>query len=154
MRLIAEIGINHSGEMQTARELINAAASCECWGITFQYRNLNNFYASTNEIGDGILFEDLTKCELSPLQIVELKSYAQTLGLKVGISFFRTEDVRDFSKEIQHFDFFKVPSAECLNTELLELLLSFKKDVLVSSGGHLLHEIEKTLFNFKDKITI
>ena len=49
------------------------------------------------------LFEDLTKCELSPLQIVELKSYAQTLGLKVGISFFRTEDVRDFSKEIQHF---------------------------------------------------
>ena len=154
MRLIAEIGINHSGEMQTARELINAAASCECWGIKFQYRNLNNFYASTNEIGDGILFEDLTKCELSPLQIVELKSYAQTLGLKVGISFFRTEDVRDFSKEIQHFDFFKVPSAECLNTELLELLLSFKKDVLVSSGGHLLHEIEKTLFNFKDKITI
>lgn len=154
MRLIAEIGINHSGEMQTARELITAAASCDCWGVKFQYRNLDNFYASIDEIGDGILFEDLTKCLLSVSQIIELKSYAQKLGLKVGISFFRIEDVKDFEIEIQHFDFFKVPSAECLNTKLLEILLSFGKTVLVSSGGHLLHEVEKTLSRFKNKITI
>ena len=100
------------------------------------------------------MFQDLAKCELSPLQIVEFKSYAQTPGLKVGVSFLDQKISGILAKKCSILIFFKVPSAECSNTELLELLLSFKKDVLVSSGGHLPHEIEKTLFNFKDKITI
>jgi N-acetylneuraminate synthase len=154
MRLIAEIGINHSGEVETAEKLISSAASCQCWGVKFQYRKLDNFYDSIDEIGDGIVYEDLVKCQLSISQIIELTQYTRKLGLKVGISFFRAEDVRDFGIEIQHFDFFKVPSAECLNTELIELLLSFGKDVLVSSGGHLLSDIQKRLVKYKNKITI
>jgi sialic acid synthase SpsE len=154
MRLIAEIGINHSGELEKAKTLISSAAACDCWGVKFQYRSLDNFYASIDEIGDGILYEDLAKCQLSISQIIELTLYAQQLGLKVGVSFFRAEDVNDFGMEIKYFDFFKVPSAECLNTELIELLLSFAKDVLVSTGGHLLPDIQKSLVRYKNEITI
>ena len=154
MRLIAEIGINHSGEVEKAKTLISSAAACDCWGVKFQYRSLDNFYASIDEIGDGILYEDLEKCQLSISQIIELTLYAQQLGLKVGVSFFRAEDVNDFGMEIKYFDFFKVPSAECLNTELIELLLSFAKDVLVSTGGHLLPDIQQSLVRYKNEITI
>lgn len=154
MRVIAEIGINHSGELKVARDLIDSAFSCGCWGIKFQYRNLTNFYASKDEVADGILFEDLEKCQLSISELLELTSYAKTLGLKVGISFFKKSDIQDFKDEITNFDFYKIPSAECLNVDLLEELLSFQRDVLVSTGGHHLDEIEQVLSKYKATISI
>ena len=154
MHIIAEIGINHSGDLQKAKSLIRDAKVSGCWGVKFQYRDLENFYHAIDEIGDGILFEDLEKCHLSVALIHELRIYAQQLNLRAGISFFKTEDIGNFTNGIDDFDFFKVPSAECLNISLIKKLLLFKKTVLVSTGGHDFEEVVKELILFKDQITI
>ena len=65
IKIIAEIGINHKGSYEIAKKLIDSALEAKCWGIKFQYRSLNNFYNSTNEIGDEIIFDELKRSNLS-----------------------------------------------------------------------------------------
>ena len=128
VRLIAELGINHKGKLDLAKELIIEAKDTNCWGIKFQYRNIETFYAAAQEIGDEILLDEIIKTNLSIEELIELSNFARKLGLKVGISFFRIDDFNDLSEYLNYFDFFKVPSAEAINFPLIELLLATKKN--------------------------
>ena len=141
VNLIAELGINHRGEIDVAKELIINAKQCNCWGIKFQYRNTETFYAAAQEIGDEILLDEIIKTKLSIEELLELSNFARDLDLKVGISFFRIEDFNDLSDHLNYFDFFKVPSAEAINIPLINELTFTKKMVMVSLGGHYLEQI-------------
>lgn len=144
--VIAEIGINHDGDENVAKALIHDASRAGCFGVKFQYRNIDRTYgAAANEIGDEILQEHISKSYLSPKTILSLRNYASDLGLKVGISFFTTEDVKDFETDIEVFDFFKVPSVELLNDDLINNLLHFNRMVYLSTGMHKEDEIDYAL---------
>jgi len=141
VKLIAELGINHKGELSIAKDLINEAKESNCWGIKFQYRKIETFYATAQEIGDEILLDEIIKTKLSIHELMELSDFARDLGLKVGISFFRVEDFNYLSEYLDYFDFFKVPSAEAINIPLIEALTLTKKTVMVSLGGHYIEQI-------------
>ena len=152
--VIAEIGINHDGDPEKARDLIRAAEASGCWAVKFQYRNLNRAYSqkpnegdsSGSEIGDEIVRAEVFRNYLSPIEISDLASFAHNCGLKVGISFFIAEDFEDFSlAQHQLFDFYKTPSAELLNEELIEALLKTSKTVLISLGMHSESEVDGAL---------
>jgi sialic acid synthase SpsE len=150
IKVIAEIGINHNGCLDTARQLINASASISVDAVKFQYRNLSRCYGSfANEIGDEILSDQLFKTYLSPSQILELTSYAKSLGLKVGISFFTDEDIKDFTDEIHSFDFFKIPSPEFDNLSLINSLIKLEKKVFLSTGARSEEVISRVLGSLK-----
>lgn len=134
-KIIAEIGINHNGQIDTARKLIESAVGAKCWGIKFQYRNIYRSHIfGANELGDEILSSEINRNYLKPSDILDLKDFGRSLGIKVGISFFILDDVWDFNE--LDFDFFKVPSAEMLNFELINFLISTDKYVLISTGMH------------------
>jgi sialic acid synthase SpsE len=144
--IIAEIGINHNGKIPEAQLLINSAAKSGVNAIKFQYRNLHRTYTSSKkEIGDEILFSEIEKNFLNAQSILKLAKYAKSLNLEVGISFFIKEDINDFQKSIDVFDFFKIPSVELQNLELINSLLKYKKNVFISTGAHNEIEIERTL---------
>lgn len=145
-RVIAEIGINHNGDVETARTLITAAASAGVGAVKFQYRELDAIYvASHREIGDEILDEQIVKNYLSPDSIAGLVEYAHDVGVDAGVSFFNESDVLAFGSRIDQFDFFKVPSAELTNLPLIEALLTLQKTVYISTGGHSEDQIENAL---------
>ncbi|MFD2207952.1 N-acetylneuraminate synthase family protein [Kiloniella antarctica] len=136
IRIIAEIGINHSGSVQIARQLIDAAANAGVWGVKFQYRNLSNAYAEVErEIGDEIVLEEIHKNYLNPVQIENLSNYAKSINIAPGISFFSLEDTEDFSDKIECFEFFKVPSVEFSNLKLIRHLETFLKPCFISTGA-------------------
>ncbi len=149
--IIAEIGCNHNGDLEEAKSLVRQAASANCWGVKFQFRNVRTFYQSSNEIGDEILSAEIARTDLAIKDLVSLASLARSLGMKSGMSFFRVEDYEVFGSACNSFDFFKVPSAECTNYELIKSLLKTKKQVMVSTGGHSVTKIEDTLTKFIDK---
>ena len=120
IKLIAEIGINHKGSFDIAKKLIDQAAKANCWGIKFQYRNINNFYSSTFEIGDEIIYDELKRSDLSLKTIKKLREYAQSKSLKVGVSFFTVSDYKEIINFDNGFDFFKIPSAEFSNFDLIK----------------------------------
>ena len=145
VNIIAEIGINHRGCIETARRLIDQAASANCWGVKFQYRHLDSFYGSAQEIGDGIILEELERVDLGIAEFISLAKYAKQNGLKAGVSFFRIRDFEEFGEALEYYDFFKVPSAECTNLPLIDKLLETKKQIMVSTGGHALDLVNKVL---------
>ncbi len=140
-KVIAELGINHFGDYTVAKDLISEARKAGAWGIKFQYRNLGSAYAGgAAEIGDEIVRRNISRSFLEPKQILDLTEYAREIGLRAGISFFNQNDVVDFGRP--HFDFYKIPSAELTNHPLIQDLLGFGNDVLVSTGMHSETEIE------------
>lgn len=149
--MIAEIGINHDGDMDKAKRLIQQARNAGCKGIKFQYRNLKTAYASNaNEIGDEIILTQIKRTYLDARKILELRDFARAIGVEAGISFFTTEDLKDFVHLKTDFDFFKIPSAELLNLELIRDLLQTGKQVYISVGMHNESEIEYTFNAIND----
>ena len=119
-KVIAEIGLNHGGEMSVAKELIKQAKEAGCWGVKFQYRNIQTFYKKKDEVSDTIIYDEIVKNFLSLEKVIGLANYCRRLDIKFGISVFRSDDLNDLVKILNVIDFFKVPSAECLNIKLLE----------------------------------
>ena len=56
-KVIAEIGINHNGNIDEALSLVEKSYKSGCYGVKFQYRNLDRAYndKNSNEIGDSLL---------------------------------------------------------------------------------------------------
>ena len=150
IKIIAEIGINHDGDADKAMALIKAASNSGVWGVKFQYRNLENAYADdAKQIGDEMLLTEIRRNYLSPETILSLTGQAKQLGLAVGISFFDTQDMLDFADELASFDFFKVPSVELSNIELVNSMLRLDKPVYLSLGCHNEAEIDEAISQFK-----
>ena len=139
--VIAEIGINFGGNVDVAKDLILQASRAGCWGVKFQYRNIENFYFVGNEIGDAIVRSEIEKNNLTFHQITALQEYANSIGLQFGMSFFRTQDLDFYLSHIGDPDFYKIPSAECMNAILVDALLERHKKVLISTGGHRVEDV-------------
>ena len=145
MKIIAELGINHRGSSEVAGQLIDIAAEAGAWGAKFQYRAQKGFYQATHEIGDEILSREIDDCYIDPETVLELAGRIRQRGMAAGISFFKFEDAADFGERIQEFDFFKVPSAELLNEDLIFAVAGLGKPVILSTGGHSEEDIFRSI---------
>lgn len=144
--IIAEIGINHDGDESIARNLLDDAFKAGCQAVKFQYRNLRRVYSSSHkEIGDEIISAELLKSELGIDQVIDLAGYAKSLGLMVGISCFTEFDLEEIVLRLDLFDFFKVPSVELLNNNLIDAMLATRKHTYISLGAHDEDEVERSL---------
>lgn len=141
-KVIAEIGCNHMGDMDIAKDLIKLAKDCACDVAKFQKRNNRELLTEDqynaphpnqwNSYGEtyGAHREFL---EFSPEQHQELKSFCENLGIEYCTSVW---DVTS-AKEIAALNpgFIKVPSACNNNFRLLaELRDQYKGDVHISFG--------------------
>ena len=131
---IAEIGINHHGDVNNALDLVKAASDAKCDGVKMQYRGLD-FYHAMDEIGDEILEHEINKNRLTHLEIQKVSEFARSVGLQVGMSVFRLADAAELVALNFEFDFWKVPSAECENVPLVNYLIDLGTEVFISSGG-------------------
>ncbi|PVB63329.1 N-acetylneuraminate synthase family protein [Labrenzia sp. 011] len=148
MKIIAELGINHRGSTEIAGQLIEIAAEAGAWGVKFQYRAEHGFYQATHEIGDEILSREIDENYIPPERVLHLVDLIKRQGMAAGISFFKSSDAADFGADIDRFDFFKVPSAELLNEDLISAMAGFGKPLILSTGGHseedIFSAVEKT----------
>jgi len=130
-KVIAEIGINHGGNKKKALKLINHASESGCWGVKFQFR-ADIFFASNDEMGSTLIRDELKKSNLKTTWIDDLIKEAKKLNLKIGFSFFRVEDLKDFDYDI---DFIKIPSPEFRNLKLISAAQNKSKQIMISYGG-------------------
>eukprot|EP01129_Flabellula_baltica_P000370 TRINITY_DN10394_c0_g1_i1.p1 TRINITY_DN10394_c0_g1~~TRINITY_DN10394_c0_g1_i1.p1 ORF type:complete len:353 (+),score=112.24 TRINITY_DN10394_c0_g1_i1:24-1082(+) len=137
---IAEAGINHQGEVELAKKLIDLAHSCGADCVKFQKRTvnriltkegLNRIYDTPNSFGEtyGQHKEHL---ELSFDEFRELKAYADEVGILFTASGWDEESV-DFLDSLD-VPFFKVASADLTNFPLLEHTARKGRPLVLSSG--------------------
>ena len=148
--LIAEIGVNHNGDMQLARRMIAAAKSSGADAVKFQTFTAEalvsqgtpkvRYQESTTSPSESH-YEMIEKLELKRKDHFLLKSYCD----KVGIEFLSTPyDVNSakFLHEELDVRLFKTASADIVDLPLHQYIASTGKHSLVSVGMATLGEIE------------
>ena len=151
VKLIAEIGINHGGDLDNAIKLINNSKDAGVWGVKFQYRS-DNFFADNHEMGSTLIKSELERSTLEGSWIPLLYKKAKENDLNIGFSFFKRSDLMEFYDRGYQTDFIKIPSAEFRNIKLIELAKSKNIPVMASYGGGSEEEVEKyiKLANFDE----
>lgn len=151
--IIAEAGVNHNGDLDNAKMLIDAAAAAGVDLVKFQTFKADDLVSKEakqaeyqkKNIGDGedSQYDMLKKLELSDQAHTSLINYAQSKG----IQFFSTAfDVKglDYLNSLA-FSQFKVPSGEITNYPYLRKVASFSKPVILSTGMADMEEIKAAL---------
>jgi len=135
VKLIAEIGINHQGNFLKLKELIDGVFEAKVNLVKFQYRrNAKSFFTNSLEMGSTLIKDELKNLFISDKDYIKAFQYAKKLNLNIGVSFFRTEDIKYLTKKFK-FDFIKIPSAEALNFDLIKTAMKNSKQVMLSLGG-------------------
>jgi N-acetylneuraminate synthase len=151
--LIAEIGINHNGEMKIAKQLIDDAKKAGFDAVKFQKRTIDKVY--TQEFLDSPRESPWGKTqraqkeglEFSAEQYREIDSYCK----KIGIEWFASAwdvDAQIFLRQYKS-KYNKVASAMLGNWPLLKEIASEKKKTFISTGMSTIEEIDKVVEFFR-----
>jgi N-acetylneuraminate synthase len=152
--LIAEVGINHNGDMTIAKQLIDAAADAGFDAVKFQKRTIEDVY--TQEFLDSPRESPWGKTqraqkeglEFSHDQYKEISDYCASRNIQWSASAWDLKS-QEF---INTFDcaFNKVASPMLGNIPLLKLIASTRKKAYISSGMSTLEEIDDVVEIFKN----
>lgn len=152
--IIAEIGINHNGDMGIAKDLIKVAREAGCDAVKFQKRNIDQVYTrefldSTRESSWGSTQRDQKAgLEFSFEDYEEIDRYCR--GGK--IQWFASAWDVESQKFLRQFDcnFNKVASAMIVHEELLQMIAKEKKHTFISTGMTTYEDIEKAIAIFTE----
>lgn len=147
--LIAEIGINHNGDIETAKKLISHASESGFDAVKFQKRTVDVVYSKEelaksrpNHFGEtnGDLKRGL---EFGEREYGEIDSYCKKLGIQWFASPWDIESV-DF---LEKFDVtaHKIASACITDLQLLKRLNATRKPIFMSTGMSTLAQIKKAV---------
>ena len=136
--IIAEIGINHNGSLETAKELIDIASDIGCDAVKFQKRTIDIVYSK--EVLDqprespwgNTQREQKEGLELAIRDYDIVHSYCELKGIDWFASSWDTESQILMRK--YNFPFNKIASAMSINQNFVELVASEKKPTFVSTG--------------------
>lgn len=136
----AEIGLNHDGDPNLARQLVKAAADAGVDAVKFQVFRADAFVSGNV---DKASFEKWQRLELSPDVLLELSNYARDLGVIFYASAFDSQSV-DLLEELG-VQVFKVASGEVTNLPLIRKIAEKQHPIIMSVGMASLGEIEAAL---------
>jgi len=148
--VIAEIGINHNGDINLAKQLIDKAKKSGCDAVKFQKRTIDVVYSQEElDIQRTSPFGTTTReqkygIELELDEFKELESYSRDKGLDFIVSCWDLGSVDDIENNC-NVKYHKVASAMLTDRGFLEKLNSTGKPVIVSVGMATEEEIEKAL---------
>src|SRR6202051_394379 len=147
--VIAEIGINHNGDIDIAKKLINVALGAGCDAVKFQKRTIDVVYsaeelAKPRESPFGSTNGDLKRgLEFEQEEFQEIDRYCREVKIDWFASCWDEASV-DF---IAQFDVpcFKVASASLTDDNLLRHTRAIGKPILLSTGMSTLEEIDHAI---------
>ena len=147
--IIAEAGVNHNGESEMARRLIDVAVRAGADAVKFQTFKAERlvtrdapkaeYQSQTTDPGETH-FDMIRRLEMSPQMHVELIEYCREQGILFLSSPF-DEESADLLDELG-VAAFKIPSGEITNLGYLAHIASKGKPMIVSSGMSCLGEVE------------
>jgi N-acetylneuraminate synthase len=144
--VVAEIGINHNGDLGLARRLIDVAATSGCSAVKFQKRTLDIVYsaaemARVRESPFGTTNGDLKRAlEFGKKQYAQIDAHCKTVGIQWFASPWDEASV-DFLEEFS-VSCHKVASASLTDDHLLRHMRATKKPIILSTGMSTMAQID------------
>lgn len=146
MNIISEIGINHNGSLETAKDLIRESKKAGANYVKIQKRNPDVCVPEHQKTkrrstpwGEMSYLEYKHRLEFSEAQIKELCDYANGYGISFFASVWDTDSAKLMAK---YTKIAKLGSASINNIELCELTRELFDFVIISTGMSTEEEIE------------
>lgn len=146
--IIAEIGINHSGNISIAKEMVDSAKRAGVEVIKHQTHIVDDEMSpEAKKVIPGnskkSIFEIMDECSLSFDDELQLKEYVENNGMIfISTPFSRAAVDRLIEIDVPAF---KIGSGECNNYPLIEYISSFNKPVILSTGMNTIESISKSV---------
>ena len=149
--IIAEIGNNHNGNLDTAKELIKTAKEAGADAVKFQVKNieksfskelLDSTYVNENSFGKTYR-EHKMALEFSEEQMKELYDFASKMSIICFSTPFDIDSV-DMLERIGN-PIYKISSFHVTDLKLIEYVCQTKKPIIISTGMSTIEEIDKAV---------
>lgn len=149
--VVAEVGNNHQGDMETARRMVREAARAGADAVKFQKRDTSALlttegaravYGGPNSFGPTY-GEHRNALELSAPQFAELKQLAESLGMVFFASAWDAPSLAvlaDLKVEL-----LKVCSADVVNVPMLRRMAALDLPVVLSTGMSALAQVDRAV---------
>ena len=151
--VIAEIGINHEGSLDTAKAMVDAAARAGVEVVKHQTHVVDDeMSAAAKSVvpgnADVSIYEIMRRCALSEDDERRLRDYVESKGM----AFISTPFSRAAADRLQRMNVpaFKIGSGECNNYPLLRHIAAFGKPVILSTGMNTVASVGKAVAIFDD----
>ena len=137
--VIAEVGINHNGDMGLAKHLIEKANEAGCNAVKFQKRTVEEVYSKEELDKDrespwGVTNREQKEgLEFSIEQHKELESFTRNLGMDYIISCWDLTSLKEVEEHL-NVDYHKIASAMACDEGFIEALNDTGKKVILSVG--------------------
>jgi sialic acid synthase SpsE len=146
--VIAEIGINHNGSLQTAFEMVDAACVAGAEVIKHQTHVVDDEMSqAARQVRPGndprSIYDIMAACALDEAEEIELKQYVENKGML----FLSTPFSRAAADRLQKMDVvaYKIGSGECNNLPLLRHIAAFGKPMIISTGMNDLDSVRRSV---------
>ena len=144
--VIAEIGINHEGSIEKAKQMIKDASLSGAECVKFQCHVIDDEMLENNVIpknANESIWTIMKRCSFSEKEEIELKDFTEELGL----IYLSTPFSRAAADRLKKIDIpaFKIGSGECNNYPLIKHIASFGKPVILSTGMNDIQSISKSI---------
>ena len=151
--IVAEIGINHNGDMSICKELIDIASESGCNAVKFQKRDINKVYTqdflnSYRESPWGTTQRDQKSgLEFDLNEYKEINQYCK----EKGIEWFASAWDLNSQKFLQQFNckYNKIASAMIVYEDLLKMVAKEGKHTFISTGMTTYDDIQKAVDIFR-----
>ena len=146
--VIAEMGINHEGSLETAFEMVDAAARAGVEILKHQTHIVDDEMCEAAKKvipgnADVSIYEIMKRCALSEKEEIALKEYVESKGMIfLSTPFSRAAADRLMKMNVEAF---KIGSGECNNYPLLEHVAQAHKPVILSTGMNTIASIRKAV---------
>jgi N,N'-diacetyllegionaminate synthase len=165
--IIAEVGVNHNGSLESAKQLVDVAKDCGADAVKFQTFKAATLvtkvakqagYQTTNTGKQESQFDMLKRLELSEQAHHELVAHCQKQQIEFMSTPFDLQSIQFLNR--LGVEKFKIPSGEITNYPYLKMVGAFNKEIVLSTGMATLADIEAALNSLiesgtdKHKITI
>lgn len=133
--LIAEIGVNHDGNLDQAKRLIKECAESGIKFVKFQHRSDSTYDLSqidSYDLGTQYLISQINKNSLTLKDLKRCVSYSKNLGLNVVITPFDNVALNQISD--LEVDAIKIASCDLTNIPLILAASKLEKPLILSTG--------------------
>ncbi|MBH11262.1 MAG: polyhydroxyalkanoate biosynthesis repressor PhaR [Candidatus Marinimicrobia bacterium] len=133
--IIAEIGINHEGNIDKAIKMIDDASQTGCDCVKFQTHVINDEMIPNNVIpgnAEESIWDIMNRCALTEDEDKQLFDYTKSKGLiYLSTPFSRAASIR---LEKMGVSAYKIGSGECNNYPLIKHIAGYRKPIILSTG--------------------
>ncbi|MFN0010424.1 MAG: N-acetylneuraminate synthase family protein [Phycisphaerales bacterium] len=148
--IIAEIGVNHDGDLGRALVLVDEAAGCKVDAVKFQVFEARRLMSRASRLagyqaaaGEEDPHAMLRRLELPLDKLAKCVELAHSRGLHAIATVFSLELVPDAAA--LPWDAFKTASPDIIHKPLLDALVATGRPLIVSTGASTLDEVERAL---------